>query len=175
MVRSMECVLPDSRRPHGPLHTIMQIGCSRGYVRAVLDLLSDATRIIMLTREIARKSWREQLDAFSTIHEGWLVSLDVVGSNIGAQPEIDSLPLLGVSADRLAAGGTITISVASSPRSHLTHLVHDVAHLYVEETDDGADAALAIEEADGTRHVLRFRAPARPETVDGFAHDPLSR
>jgi hypothetical protein len=42
-----------------------------------------------------------------------------------------------------------------------------VTRIYLERTNDGADAALQIESADGTKAILRFRATALPETVDG--------
>jgi hypothetical protein len=119
------------------------------------------------TIEIPREDWADRLNAFSRMHEGWLVSLDVLGPEIGAQPEVDNLPLLGVTADRVGHDGTIAISVARSPAEHATHLVHRATHLHIEQTDEGADAALQVESADGTKAVLRFRAAALPETVDG--------
>ena len=54
----------------------------------------------MRTVEIPREAWAQALNEFTAIHEGWLVSLDVLGPEIGAQLEINNLPLLGVSADR---------------------------------------------------------------------------
>lgn len=122
----------------------------------------------MQTLEIPRGAWAHRLNEFTTIHEGWLVSLDVLGPEIGAQPQIDNLPLLGISADRVDHDGTIAVSVARSATEHLTHIVHAVTRIYVERTDDGADAALQIESGGGTRTILRFRAAALPETVDGI-------
>ena len=43
-----------------------------------------------------------------------------------------------------------------------------VQRLSIEQTADDADAALWIDAPDGTRTVLRFRAAALPETVDGL-------
>ena len=57
----------------------------------------------MRTVEIPRAAWAQALNEFTAIHEGWLVSLDVLGPTIGAQPEVNNLPLLGVSVDRAAA------------------------------------------------------------------------
>ena len=122
----------------------------------------------MQTFEIPREAWVHRLNEFTTIHEGWLVSLDVLGPEIGAQPEIDNLPLLGVSADRVDHDGTIVVSVARSVTEHFTHIIHAVARIYVERTDDGADAALQIESVDGTKTIVRFRVAALPETVDGI-------
>ena len=56
----------------------------------------------MRTVEIPRAEWAQRLNEFTAIHEGWLVSLDVLDPEIGAQPEIRNLPLLGISADRIA-------------------------------------------------------------------------
>jgi len=60
---------------------------------------------------------------------------------------------------------TIAVSVARSRSEHFTHIIEGVTRIYLEPTDDGADAALQIESADGTKAILRFRATALPETV----------
>jgi hypothetical protein len=122
----------------------------------------------MQTVEIPREAWVARLNEFTMIHEGWLVSLDVLAAELGVQPEIVNLPLLGVSADRVNHDGTIAVSVARSPSEHFTHIIEAVTRVYIERTDDGADAALQIESADGTRAILRVRATALPETVDGI-------
>ena len=121
----------------------------------------------MQTVEIPREAWVHKLNEFARIHEGWLVSLDVLAGDFGAQPQIDNLPLLGVSADRIDHDGTITVSVARSVREHFTRIIEAVTGIQIERTDDGADAALQIETADGTRTILRFRAAVLPKTVDG--------
>ena len=121
----------------------------------------------MRTVEIPRDAWAQTFNEFTAIHEGWLVSLDVLGPELGAQPEIHNLPLLGVSADRIDDDGTISISAACSAAGHITHMIHAVTRVYIERTDDGADAAVQVESADGTTTILRFRATALPETVDG--------
>jgi hypothetical protein len=122
----------------------------------------------MQTIEIPREDWGRRLNEFTTIHEGWLVSLDIMGAELGVQPEIVNLPLLGVSADRVNHDGTIAVSVARSRSEHFTHIIENVTRIYLERTDDGADAALQVESADGTKALLRFRATALPETVDGI-------
>jgi hypothetical protein len=122
----------------------------------------------MVTVEIPREGWRDALDEFTIVHDRWLVSLDVLGSDIGAQPEIEHMPLLGVSADRIDHDGTITISLARSRSAHFTHVIHDPTRVLVERTDVGADAALRIDAVDGTTTILRFRSAPLPETVDGL-------
>lgn len=101
--------------------------------------------------------WMQELNRFTTEHEGWLMSLEILGPYLGAQPEIDNLPLLGVSADRVNHDGTIAISVAQSA-DHFTHIVHDVSRIFMEQTPDDATAALLIESTDATRTILQLRA-----------------
>jgi hypothetical protein len=116
--------------------------------------------------EIPRDAWIRELNEFTARHEGWLVSLDVVGPGLGAQTEIDSLPLLGVSADRVDHDGTIAVSVARSAVEHLTHIIQRVAHVNVERSDDGTTAGLLVESVDGTRTVLLLKAAPLPIGAD---------
>ena len=122
----------------------------------------------MRTVEIPREEWGRRLEEFSAIHEKWLVSLDVLGPDIGAQREINSVPLLGISADDDNGGGTIFVSAGRSIGDHITRTIHRATRVFIERTDEGADAALQVESADGTSTILRFRAAALPETVDGM-------
>jgi hypothetical protein len=117
--------------------------------------------------EIPQREWSRQLDEFSRMHQGWLVSLEIVSRSLGVQSEFHQLPLVGVTAE-LAKRNMISISVAEPTGGHLTHLIYSPTQLSIEKTDVGADAALNIESADGTKASLRFRTPALPETVDGI-------
>jgi hypothetical protein len=121
----------------------------------------------METVEIPRQTWRRRLDEFTAAHEGWLVSVDVLGEDIGAEQEVEDVPLIGVSMDRDDPDNTIDIAVARSSTEHLTHIVRQVGHIYVERTSEGADAAVEFESNDGTRTILRLKSPLRTELVDG--------
>ena len=122
----------------------------------------------MKTVEIARAEWARRLNEFTAVHDGWLVSVDVLSPDIGAERQIDNVPLLGVSADRINHDGSVAVSVARPGGAHFTHVIRQVKRIYIEQTDDGADAGLQIESGDGTRTIVRFRVVALPETVDGF-------
>ncbi len=123
----------------------------------------------MRTPEIPRHDWSRVLAEFSATHDGWLVSLDILSPDIGAQPDITDLPLVGVTFEDIRAG-TMTISAGRS--AEITHSIQAPNHVWVERTDAGADAALAIESADGAKTILRLRTAALPETVDGIARGP---
>jgi hypothetical protein len=125
----------------------------------------------MRTTEIPRADWSRVLAEFSATHDGWLVSLDILSPDIGAQPDIVDLPLVGVTFENIRAGA-VTISAGRSAMAEVTHAIQAPSHLWVERTDAGADAALAIESADGAKTILRLKTAALPETVDGIARGP---
>jgi hypothetical protein len=121
----------------------------------------------MRTREISRSEWPEFFDSFSRQHEGWLVTLEIFGIDIGAQVEERELAFEGIGAawDEVH-GDEIAIMIGAKPDDHITHRISRVTQVSLEQTDEGADATLAIKSADGTTALLRFRSPMLPEMVD---------
>ena len=123
--------------------------------------------LTMRTIEIPRRQWSDRLDEFSRVHEGWPVALDILGESIGAQSEFRLLSLAGVTAEPSDVG-TIAITATLPEGGFLTHTIHEPIHVFIEETDAGADAALEIESADGTKAILQFRiGPTVPGLVRG--------
>jgi hypothetical protein len=112
--------------------------------------------------------WPQALAEFSALHEGWLVSVDVIDPAIGAQPEVREIPLIGVAVEPHRAGGLITIAAASRDGEQITHTIHSPTRVWIERTDQGADVAMQIESAEGRKTILRLKTPAAPESVDGI-------
>ena len=123
----------------------------------------------MLTREIPCGEWATFLEGFSRQHEGWLSSLEVLGSGFGAQTEARDLELQGITVDLNSdTGNTIVIIfLGKDPKAHVTHTISDPTHVRLQETAAGAHEALQIEAKDGVSALLRFRTAALPELVDG--------
>jgi hypothetical protein len=117
----------------------------------------------MHTLEIPRALWTDRLDEFSRAHEGWPVALDILGESIGAQPEFRLLSLAAVTVDESAggldesAGGRISITATVPSGSFVTHMISAPVHVFIAQTDTGADFALEIEAADGTQAIVQFR------------------
>ena len=124
----------------------------------------------MKTKEIPKEEWGTFFDNFSRRHEGWLVTLEVLGADIGAQVEGRELAFEGIVGE--TQGNEIVIMVGAKPDDHVTHSINNAAQVSLEQTDEGADAALAIKSADGTTALLRFRSPVLPELVDGLVAQP---
>jgi hypothetical protein len=119
-------------------------------------------------REIPRDEWVEYLDGFSRQHEGWLVTVEVLSEEIGAQVEAKEVALAGITAD-LKGGGEDVISIILSKGSteRITHNIARPTHLRIEQTESGADMALQIESDGGATTLVRFRSAVLPEMVDG--------
>ena len=123
-----------------------------------------------MTRELAPHEWDESLDSFSRQHDGWLVTVEILGAELGAQIEGRDLRLRGIACDS-AERARISIMLETPGGGHVTHAVAGPAHIWLEQTADGADVALQIESADETRTLIKFRTPARPDQVDGMPRD----
>ncbi|HEX6732104.1 MAG TPA: DUF5335 family protein [Pyrinomonadaceae bacterium] len=124
----------------------------------------------MRTQEIPKNEWTEFFDNFSRKHEGWLVNLEIFGPEIGAQVEERELALEGITDEwDETKGNTIMIMTGVKPDDHITHSVTCPISVSLEQTDEGADAALAIKSGDGLTTLLRFRSAVLPEMVDAIA------
>jgi hypothetical protein len=127
----------------------------------------------MKTREISRSEWPEFFDSFSRQHEGWLVTLEIFGSQIGAQLEGRELAFEGIVAEwDEVKGDEIAIMIGVKPDDHITHNISHPNQVSLEQTDEGADVALAIRTADGVTALIRFRSALLPEMVDGVVTQP---
>lgn len=124
----------------------------------------------MQTKQIPKSEWPAFLNRFSRQHEGWLVKLEIFNPEIGAQVEETGLALEGLTGEwDEVEGNTIMIMAGNEPDDHITHSISQPTELSLEQTDQGADAALSIKSADGTTALLSFRAAVLPETVDALA------
>jgi hypothetical protein len=119
-------------------------------------------------REIPREEWGEFLDSFSRQHEGWLVTVEVLGDEIGAQVEAEGKPLEGITAE-LKDGGvdSIIITMGLTPAEHVTHNITAPTHIRLEQAETGANMALQIESSEGVTTLVRLRSAMLPEMVDG--------
>lgn len=123
----------------------------------------------MQTKEITRTEWPSFFDSFSRQHEGWLATLEILGPEIGAQIEERDLPFEGITDEwDETEGNTIMIMAGGKADDHVTHMIRRPTEVSLEQTDEGADAALAIKSEDGVTALLTFRSPVLPETVDAM-------
>lgn len=123
----------------------------------------------MQTKEINRSEWPSFFNSFSRAHEGWLATLEILGPDIGAQIEEHELAFEGITDEsNESQGNTIMIMTGGKVDDHVTHTINRPTAVSLEQTDDGADAALAIKSEDGVTALLKFRSPVLSETVDAL-------
>jgi Family of unknown function (DUF5335) len=119
----------------------------------------------MQTRDIPREQWIRFFDEFSKNHEGWVVTLEVIGSDIGDQEQTSKLPLVGISADLKAHENRIEIIVGGRPDADVTRFIERPNHIWVKEPRIPGDEAIEIESEDGIKTLLNFRH-VRPEETE---------
>ena len=114
--------VPESRQRHPPKQSQLQSGCpgmwlvvppAPGGIGFASDPIGAGSRQkgphVCADDSNSTPDWSRALNEFSTIHDGWLITLEIVSDALGAQPEITGLPLIGVTFEA-PNGGTVTIS-----------------------------------------------------------------
>lgn len=123
----------------------------------------------MKTKEIPKNEWVKFFDNFSRKHERWSVTLEIFGTELGAQVQERELAFEGIvdEWDEIR-GNQIVVMFGERPDAHITHSINHPIQVSMELTDGGADVALAIKSADEVMTLLRFVSPMLPEMVDGL-------
>jgi Family of unknown function (DUF5335) len=119
----------------------------------------------MSRREIPVNAWTAELDGFSRQHEGWIVTVRVVGEDGTSRIAARDLPLRGVSA--ADPGRHDVVVMVGEKGHHVAHQIPRATSVAIDETSDGVQQALIIGTRDGTT-TIEFRSPMRPEEVDGL-------
>ena len=122
--------------------------------------------ILTRTEDIPRKHWLKYLDEFSKRHDGWLVDVEELMGERGAQREATALPFRGATA--VLEPPSVTIELGGDPSDHVEHRIEAPEHIWIESLAGGAEAALEIESAGGRKTLMAFRSPQPPEAVDGM-------
>jgi hypothetical protein len=112
----------------------------------------------MIERDIAATDRSSFFAGFSKLHSGALVTLCV-----DSRDEVLDQPFRGLSVD----GADVIVNTGDgADRPHLGHRVPNVKSVRLEQTGEGADAAVAMTSDDGTRTDVRFRSPMRADLLD---------
>lgn len=124
----------------------------------------------MPTQEILRDEWARYFEEFSRRHQGWLVTVEILGLDIGDQVQVRNLPLEGIVVETTDDGDEMTIIAGSRPDARISHTICAPLRVWVKQNEQGADEALEIESAAGAV-LVRFRSAVLPEVVDGIVAD----
>jgi hypothetical protein len=113
---------------------------------------------VMVQRDIAAAQRAPFFERLSRLHEGALITV-----RAGAKDEIVDQPFRGVSEE----GTDVVVHTGDRPgAADESHRVPNAIAVALEETDEGADAAVAIVSRDGARTEIRFRSPMRADLLE---------
>jgi hypothetical protein len=110
----------------------------------------------MKAGDIPRERWGRVLDEFSMNHEGWIVSLEVIGRSLGAQEAATGLPLVGISADGEGRSTSIELILGDRPEAHVSHTIDSPKRLRIRDDGQEGHEVVEVESEDGTMTLLRF-------------------
>ena len=111
----------------------------------------------MKTREVPRCEWSKFFDNLSRKQQGWEVTLEVLGPDIGDQVEERHMFLAGITAEVADGGDKIEIMIGENARGHVTHMITAPILVELQQTDLGVNSAIQIKSADGTTSLLLLR------------------
>jgi len=117
--------------------------------------------------EIPAEQWIGFFDSFSRQHEGWLASIEITEGN-AKRTELRDRPLEGISCDQIGARDEIYLSFDGGEGVNLTHPVRNPMKVVFRRDIEGAHEGIDLNSADGSLTSVRFRIPAKPETLDGL-------
>jgi hypothetical protein len=124
---------------------------------------------------IPSEQWQDFCQTFSRAHRGWLIRMWVAntaslqaGASENADMVIRDLALQEI-ASETRGDRTDLVILTRDQDSHVDHSIREIVSITLERDADGAETGLLIESADARSALLRFRTPARPETLDGLA------
>lgn len=119
--------------------------------------------------EVPADEWEQFLQSFSDQHEGWLVNVftSAAGKKYEKFPQVIGRNLKRICIDQKDVPPKVHIAVDAWGES-LIYSVPDPTRLTLKQDSEGAHEGLDIGSSDGSVTSLRFRVPARPETLDGI-------
>ncbi len=120
--------------------------------------------------EIARRHWLRFCDHYSRQHRGWLVSLEIQDpAKLASPPQLmtGELTFQGIA---LQDHGQIPELLVTLGRAEeiFTHRVVQPTRIAALETGDGLHEGMLIQDENHGQLKIRFRAPARPESLNGW-------
>jgi hypothetical protein len=120
--------------------------------------------------EVSPDDWDRFLETFGNQHKGWLVNVFTCpdGKKCEKSTQVIGRPLEHITVDWKAPRPEVQISVGGDDKEVDIHRVPEPRRLVLKQDLAGAHEGLDIFSADSSVTSIRFRVPARPETLDGI-------
>ncbi|MEK7855976.1 MAG: DUF5335 family protein [Acidobacteriota bacterium] len=109
--------------------------------------------------ELKKEDWARFLDNLGKRRFEWMTEVQVIGANVGDQTLSNGLPLNGITVETVGARTCIDISVGETTGHHQTHSIVNPTRVAFLAGDDSHGDVVDIEEADGTKTLIRLIEP----------------
>jgi hypothetical protein len=116
------------------------------------------------TQEIARGTWRQYFDELSRTLGTVVATVEIVGSDIGAQVEADRLVLTGITYDDRDDVLVVGLDAPGGPPEDLERMIDRPQKILVATGDPApAEMTIDVQDAEGHQTIIRIeRPPALP-------------
>jgi hypothetical protein len=124
----------------------------------------------MSVREVPQGEWASTLEAFGREHRAWLATVEHVASDGTRDMLLPDRPLAGVFTEGERTGLAVRIELTPDSVAGTSSLrIEDPVAVRVDLGRGGPASTLEIEDRDGGRTCVRFRANPALEMLDGVA------
>lgn len=120
-----------------------------------------------MTLNIPKDEWGNFFDDLTRRRFEWKTSLEVINREIGSQTLSDGLPLMGITEEYEDEKRIVEILLGEDAEHHQTHNIFDPVQVAFLPNDSDAGGILEIEEADGTKTLMRILEPMPVEAGYG--------
>lgn len=120
-----------------------------------------------MTLSIPRDEWGNFLDDLTKRRFEWKTNLEVMNRDIGDQMLSDGLPLKGVTFEAKGDKTVIEILLGKNADQHQAHSIFEPEKLAFLPNENDHGGILEIEEADGTKTLVRILEPMPIKTGYG--------
>lgn len=107
------------------------------------------------TRILQRPQWHDIFDSMSRIYDGVSATLEILTADLGAQFEVEKLPLRGITYD--ASG--IELFFATRDGQQFVHRISNPVRVQIEEYPNGLVAAIEFDSANDPQRILHLTFP----------------
>ena len=109
--------------------------------------------------ELKKEDWGKFFDNLSKRRYEWMTEVEVLSAGFGDQTLSNGLALNGITVETVGGGTSIDISVGESTGNHQTHTIKDPTRVAFLVGDDLHGDVVDIEEADGTKTLIKLVEP----------------
>lgn len=109
--------------------------------------------------ELKKEDWGRFLDNLGKRRHEWMTEVEVMNKELGDQTLSNGLPLNGITVEKIDDEMSIDISVGETTQHHQTHTIRNPIRVAFLAGDDTHGDVVDIEEADGTKTLIRLIEP----------------